>query len=195
MFDIDLEHPDYAALKGAWTQYRDLYVGGEQLRARAGSYLIPRQKEPREVYGERLSRVFYENYIGSIVDWYAATLFRREPVLKPVTQCAGRSRLHPAFRRGSNVRSCARRSSPAELARCAARDVVPCRPSEPAASTKSWLLVPSPASSWRSLPWNRRTMHVRRRQSCYRSVTTRIERKFSFGGIRTVIGQFLRYVR
>ena len=26
-------------------------------------------------------RVFYENYIGSIVDWYAATLFRREPVL------------------------------------------------------------------------------------------------------------------
>ena len=30
---------------------------------------------------ERLTRVFYENYVGSIVDWYAATLFRREPVL------------------------------------------------------------------------------------------------------------------
>jgi len=25
--------------------------------------------------------VFYENYIGSIVDWYAATVFRREPLL------------------------------------------------------------------------------------------------------------------
>ena len=25
--------------------------------------------------------MFYENYVGSIVDWYAATLFRREPVL------------------------------------------------------------------------------------------------------------------
>ncbi len=25
--------------------------------------------------------MFYENYIGSIVDWYAATLFRREPLL------------------------------------------------------------------------------------------------------------------
>ncbi|HEY2018927.1 MAG TPA: hypothetical protein VGH38_35725, partial [Bryobacteraceae bacterium] len=33
------------------------------------------------VYQERLSRVFYENYIGSIVDWYAATLIRREPVV------------------------------------------------------------------------------------------------------------------
>ena len=40
-----------------------------------------RQKEPGEVYQERLSRVFYENYIGSIVDWYAATLMRREPML------------------------------------------------------------------------------------------------------------------
>ena len=40
-----------------------------------------RQKEPADVYGERLSRVFYENYIGSIIDWYAATLFRREPIL------------------------------------------------------------------------------------------------------------------
>ena len=30
---------------------------------------------------ERLSRVFYQNYIGSIVDWYAATLMRRAPVV------------------------------------------------------------------------------------------------------------------
>ena len=40
-----------------------------------------RHKEPGEVYQERLSRVFYENYIGSIIDWYAATLMRREPAL------------------------------------------------------------------------------------------------------------------
>ena len=40
-----------------------------------------RQKEPAQVYQERLQRVFYENYIGSIIDWYAATLMRREPVL------------------------------------------------------------------------------------------------------------------
>lgn len=61
--------------------YRDLYVGGEEIRKNASAYLRSRQKEPPDVYQERLSRVFYENYIGSIIDWYAATLFRREPVL------------------------------------------------------------------------------------------------------------------
>ena len=64
-----------------WKQYMDLYAGGERLRERAAEYLVRRHKEPNEVYGERLSRVFYENYIGSIIDWYAATLLRREPML------------------------------------------------------------------------------------------------------------------
>lgn len=62
-----------------WKQYKDLYAGGEQLRVNASDYLVRRHKEPGEVYQERLSRVFYQNYIGSIVDWYAATLVRREP--------------------------------------------------------------------------------------------------------------------
>ncbi|MGH9584523.1 MAG: hypothetical protein ACRD4O_16490, partial [Bryobacteraceae bacterium] len=43
----------------------------------AAHYLLRRQKEPLDVYSERLFRVFYENYIGSIIDWYPATLFRR----------------------------------------------------------------------------------------------------------------------
>ncbi len=60
-------------------QYRDLYSGGEQLRERASEYLARRHKEPSQIYAERLSRVFYENYIGSIVDWYAATLMHRVP--------------------------------------------------------------------------------------------------------------------
>lgn len=79
--EIDAEHPDYAARKRLLRQYRDLYVGGEQFRSHSAEYLLRRQKEPLEVYGERLARVFYENYIGSIVDWYVATLFRREPLL------------------------------------------------------------------------------------------------------------------
>ncbi len=77
--DIDREHPEYSARKHIWKQYQDMYVGGEQFRARAENYLVRRQKEPHEVYGERLLRVFYENYVGSIIDWYTATLFRREP--------------------------------------------------------------------------------------------------------------------
>ena len=81
MFDIDREHPHYRARKVVWKQYRDLYTGGEQFKINAQQYLIRRQREPGDVYVERLSRVFYENYIGSIVDWYAATLFRREPAM------------------------------------------------------------------------------------------------------------------
>jgi hypothetical protein len=79
--DIDREHPEYARRKAMWRVYRDLYSGGEQMKANATEYLIRRQKEPGDVFAERLARVFYENYVGSIIDWYAATLFRREPQL------------------------------------------------------------------------------------------------------------------
>ncbi len=78
---INREHPDYLAKKAMWRKYRDLYAGGEQFRRNAGEYLVRRSKEPQEVYAERLHRVFYENYIGSIIDWYGATLMRREPAL------------------------------------------------------------------------------------------------------------------
>jgi len=81
MQNINREHPEYIAHKAMWKQYEDLYAGGERLRRNASEYLLRRQKEPGEVYQERLSRVFYENYVGSIVDWYAATLMRREPML------------------------------------------------------------------------------------------------------------------
>ncbi len=81
MENINREHPEYVARKAMWKQYKDLYAGGEQLRLNACDYLVRRQKEPAQVYEERLSRVFYENYVGSIVDWYAATLMRREPML------------------------------------------------------------------------------------------------------------------
>ncbi len=81
IIEILREHPEYRVRKPTWRMHRDLYAGGEQLKANAGDYLIRRNREPHEIYGERLSRVFYENYAGSIIDWYAATLFRREPLL------------------------------------------------------------------------------------------------------------------
>src|SRR5436853_5311090 len=81
MQNINREHPEYIAQKAMWKQYRDLYSGGERLRTNASEYLVRRQKEPGQVFQERLSRVFYENYIGSIIDWYAATLMRREPTI------------------------------------------------------------------------------------------------------------------
>lgn len=76
---LDKKHPDYHDRQKMWQRYWDFYAGGEQLRRNAGQYLVRRQKEPSDVYQERLSRVFYENYLGSCVDWYAATLFRTAP--------------------------------------------------------------------------------------------------------------------
>ncbi len=79
MTDINREHPEFKRKQYMRRMYRDLYAGGEEFRYRAADYLLRRQKEPLDVYSERLQRVYYENYIGSIVDWYASTLFRRQP--------------------------------------------------------------------------------------------------------------------
>jgi broad specificity polyphosphatase/5'/3'-nucleotidase SurE len=81
MKEINREHPEYQAWRETWPKYRDLYAGGEAFVRNADRYLIPRQREPLDVYSERVNRAFYENYLGSIIDWYGATLFRREPVL------------------------------------------------------------------------------------------------------------------
>src|SRR5690349_15353364 len=69
--DITQEHPEYRAAQTVLNKYWDLYIGGDHLRARSHLYLEQRQKEPLDVYSERLAKVFYENYIGSIIDWYA----------------------------------------------------------------------------------------------------------------------------
>jgi hypothetical protein len=81
MIEIDREHSDFQRQKRTLQMFRDLYAGGYAFKERAAHYLLRRQKEPLDVYAERLARVFYENYIGSIIDWYGSTLFRREPSL------------------------------------------------------------------------------------------------------------------
>ncbi len=79
---IEQEHPEFVRSQKIWRRYRDLYAGGEQFRERAAEYLVRRHREPADVYHERLDRVFYENYVGSIIDWYAATLMRRSPAVE-----------------------------------------------------------------------------------------------------------------
>ena len=61
---LNREHPEYRDRKEVWQRYWDFYVGGEQLRRNASHYMVRRQKEPNDVYAERLSRVFYENWGG-----------------------------------------------------------------------------------------------------------------------------------
>jgi hypothetical protein len=78
---IDREHREFLLGKRLWQRYNDLYEGGEQLKEHAEQFLVRRQKEPQDVYFERLGRLFYENYVGSIIGWYGATVFRREPTI------------------------------------------------------------------------------------------------------------------
>ena len=103
---IEQEHPDYTERARMWRRYRDLYAGGERFRLNAAEYLVRRLKEPAEVYQERLGRVFYENYVGSIVDWYTATLMREEPVID-LTDGSAKSR--EFF--GEFVQNCDRRGT------------------------------------------------------------------------------------
>lgn len=91
-----------------WQRYWDFYVGGEQLRRSAGNYLVRRQKEPNDVYSERISRVFYENYLGSCIDWYSATLFRSQPRISVETSNTGTREFYTQFiddcdRQGTNL--------------------------------------------------------------------------------------------
>lgn len=79
---IEQEHPEYASRAHMWRRYRDLYEGGDRIKQHAQEYLTHRHKEPVEVYRQRLGQFYYENYLGSIVDWYMATLVREEPVIE-----------------------------------------------------------------------------------------------------------------
>lgn len=74
-------HEDYATWLSTLAMYEHLYSGGAVFKANATKYLYRRHREPNEIYQERLSRAFYENHIGSIIDWYASTLFHREPII------------------------------------------------------------------------------------------------------------------
>src|SRR5258708_6160663 len=103
---IEQEHPDYTERARMWRRYRDLYAGGERFRLNAAEYLVRRLRGPLDVYQERLARLFYENYIGSIVDWYCATLMREEPV---IDLSEGNAKSREFF--GEFVQNCDRRGT------------------------------------------------------------------------------------
>lgn len=76
---LDAQSMDYLTWKLAWSQYQAFYLGGDYIKKNAYQYLIKGQREPADIYAERVNRCGYDNYIGSIIDWYAATLFRIAP--------------------------------------------------------------------------------------------------------------------
>ncbi len=64
-----------------WRKLDDLYVGGFQILERAAHYIQRQVDEPAERYSERLEQAEYTNYLGMVVDSYAANLFAQEPVV------------------------------------------------------------------------------------------------------------------
>src|ERR1017187_8706387 len=76
---LDAQSMDYLTWKLSWAQYQAFNLGGHYMKDNAYQYLIKGQREPADIYAERVNRCGYDNYIGSIIDWYAATLFRIAP--------------------------------------------------------------------------------------------------------------------
>jgi hypothetical protein len=108
VIEITREHPEYLLRQVHFQTFRDLYSGGVAHRNNTYRYLQRRRDEPADLYNERAGQAFYENYIGSIVDWYAASLFRREPLVTVEGQNESARRFYAEFtedcdRRGSTV--------------------------------------------------------------------------------------------
>ena len=74
---LQSKHDDYDA--GRDSDLWALYEGGRSVVAR--QFLIPRRKEPKEIYEERCKRFFYIGYIGEIIDSFASQLFMSPPTL------------------------------------------------------------------------------------------------------------------
>lgn len=79
---LDAQSQEYEKFKEAWVRYEHFYLGGEDLRRHVTLYLMKRQKEPPEVFLERATRASYRNYLGTIIDWYGAALFRQAPQIQ-----------------------------------------------------------------------------------------------------------------
>lgn len=77
---LNRTHPDTEP--AAVRRYRDLFEGGEALRARIADYLPKNEQEPAPVYLRRCARAHYLNYSARIVRWFAAALFGCPPVYR-----------------------------------------------------------------------------------------------------------------
>lgn len=72
-------NPEYRA--ALWRKLDDLYVGGFQILANAKEYIKRQVNEKEERYIERLEQAEYINYLGMVVDSFAANLFAQQPIV------------------------------------------------------------------------------------------------------------------
>lgn len=78
---LSQKNPEHKA--DLWETLDDLYEGGFRILEKAGRYIKRQVNERDDYYKERLRHAEYINYLGMIVDSYAANLFAQEPVVRP----------------------------------------------------------------------------------------------------------------
>ena len=76
---LDQKHPEWTLNKEAWDACETLYRGGVLIRQQASKFLRKRPKELPDVYAFRCSMFSYENILGSGIDYYLASVFRKQP--------------------------------------------------------------------------------------------------------------------
>lgn len=70
-------------------QHRALYEGGKTFQAQLDGFLPQRPAEPLSRYALRKREAYYRNYLGPIVDYFAAMLFTSKPVVSANDQASG----------------------------------------------------------------------------------------------------------
>jgi len=87
--NLSNQHPDYVATAGARRKSRDLYEGGDAVKARGKEYLYREKNETDDDYALRLKRAVLDPYVGKIVGARQALLFQKPVERTLPTRLAG----------------------------------------------------------------------------------------------------------
>lgn len=88
-----------------WSKIDDLYSGGFTILEHAERYIPQQINEPVDRYKERITLASYMNYLGMVVDAYAANLFAQEPVITPSDEKATVDEFWAEFADDATLRS------------------------------------------------------------------------------------------
>lgn len=100
---LNAQHPEYVMYSDMMRSIELLSASGGQLKAHADRFLVKRTKEPHDVYQERVSLFVDDGMLGSILGWYAAKLFRRDPSINKIEGDFWETFLADVDRKGTGV--------------------------------------------------------------------------------------------
>lgn len=79
--DISRRHEEHKRWSDCLETVEFLYCGGGILEANASKVVAKRPKEVEDVYQARLRLFNYQNIIGTVIGWWEAALFAKEPAV------------------------------------------------------------------------------------------------------------------